>query len=118
MHKELLPPTVIGRRAEEAASDYLLRLGYAIIDRNWRRKDCEIDIVAKKGTVMHFVEVKYRIDGYAGTGLEYISFQKLRRMAHAAERWVQVHGWRSEYVLSALEVSGNFTVTEFIAELY
>jgi putative endonuclease len=110
--------TATGQRAEQAAAEYLSRLGYDIIDRNWKRRDCEIDIIARKGSVMYFVEVKYRVDDYAGTGLDYITPQKLRRMAHAAERWVQLAGWRSEYSLAAIEVSGAFVVSGFLDELY
>ena len=111
-------PTVTGQRAEQAAAEYLTRLGYEIINRNWRRKDCEIDIVACRRNVMHFVEVKYRAEGYAGTGLDYIGPQKLRRMAHAAERWVQANGWRGEYVLSAIEVGGDFAVSTFVENIF
>ena len=112
------PPTVTGQRAEQAAAEYLARLGYDIVDRNWRRKDCEIDIVARKANTIHFVEVKYRVDGYAGTGLDYIGPQKLRRMAHAADRWVQVHGWCGEFTLSGIEVAGDFAVTLFVESIY
>ena len=58
-----------GRRAEKAAATYLEMRGYQIIERNWRRPRCEIDIVAKKGDVIYFVEVKYRRnDNQGGLG--------------------------------------------------
>lgn len=110
--------TFIGQKAEQAASEYLERLGYEIIDRNWRRRTCEIDIVACRGGVIHFVEVKYRQTDVAGSGLEYITAKKLQQMAYAADRWVAENDWRGEYVLSAVEVAGKtFEVTEFIESI-
>jgi putative endonuclease len=107
--------TYIGQRGEQAAVEYLARQGYRIVDRNWRLRSCEIDIVARKGTVMHFVEVKYRSNEGAGSGFDYITPKKLSRMAYAAECWVQGQRWRGEYVLSAIEVGGaGYEVLDFI----
>ena len=107
--------TYIGQKAEQVASEYLGRLGYEVVDRNWRRRTCEIDIVARKDGVIHFVEVKYRQTDIAGSGLEYITTKKLQQMAYAAQRWVAENNWLGEYTLAAIEVSGDgFEVTEFI----
>ncbi len=107
--------TYIGQRAEQVAADYLERQGYRIIRRNWRQRDCEIDIIAYKQRVMYFVEVKYRMTDIAGSGLDYITGQKLRQMAYAANRWVAAYAWRGEYLLAAVEVSGEtFEVTAFV----
>jgi putative endonuclease len=110
--------TFIGQRAEQQAAAYLERQGYRIIKRNWRRRDCEIDIIAHKGRTMHFVEVKYRMTDVAGSGLEYITAAKLKQMAYAARRWVGEYAWRGQYVLSAIEVAGaDYQVTEFIESI-
>jgi putative endonuclease len=109
------PTTYIGTQAESRAADYLQQQGYEIVDRNWRRRECEIDIVASKQGRLHFVEVKYRHSVAAGSGLEYITVGKLRRMSYAAERWVAAHAWGGEYVLAAIELDGDdFAVTAFI----
>lgn len=107
-----------GHRAEVVAADYLLRKGYRIIEQNWRTRYCEIDIVAFKHQTVHFVEVKYRVADTQGGGLDYITPAKLRRMSFAAQAWVQRHGWRGDYALSAAAVSGpQFAVTAFIESL-
>lgn len=107
--------TYIGRRAEQAASAHLQNLGYDIVDQNWRRRECEIDIVARKQDCVYFVEVKFRMTNAAGSGLEYIGPRKLRQMSYAAERWVAERHWNQEYVLAAIEVSGpGYEVTDFI----
>lgn len=54
-----------GRRAEDEAAIFLEAKGFEIIDRNWRSKEAEIDIVARKDKELHFVEVRFRRDANA-----------------------------------------------------
>lgn len=107
--------TSTGRKAEEAAKVYLEMRGYKVVEQNYRRSRCEIDIIAQKGEVIYFVEVKYRRTDSAGSGLEYITTTKLRQMRFAAETWVEEYKWHGEYELSAIEIAGNdFVVLSFI----
>ncbi|HUY84933.1 MAG TPA: YraN family protein [Candidatus Dormibacteraeota bacterium] len=111
--------TETGRKAEKAAALYLEMRGYKIIERNWRRPRCEIDIIAEKDGVMHFVEVKYRYNDEQGGGLEAITAGKLKQMRRAAWMWVEETKWRGEYVLSAIELAGqDFTVISFIENVF
>jgi uncharacterized protein (TIGR00252 family) len=108
-----------GRRAEQAAEEYLVRQGYEILQRNWRTKYCEIDIVAKKDGAVYFVEVKYRGSDGQGTGIDYITPAKLRQMRYAAEHWLQKHNWDDDCGLAAIELSGSaYEVTNFIEDLW
>jgi putative endonuclease len=110
--------TQIGNQAEQKAAEYLERRGYEIVDRNWRRRDCEIDVVAQRNDAIYFVEVKYRSTDGSGSGLEYITASKLRRMEYGANRWVQEHHWSGEFLLSAIEVSGDmYEITSFLESL-
>jgi len=110
--------TYIGNAAEDAAADYLLKQGYMVIERNWRTPRCEIDVVARKGRIISFVEVKYRRQATQGSGLDYITASKLKQMRYAAEVWIADHNWPGDFVLSALEVSGtDYEVTEFLPEI-
>lgn len=107
--------TETGKKAEKAAATYLEMRGYQIIERNWRRPRCEIDIIAKKDGVIYFVEVKYRRNDDQGGGLEAITATKLRQMRRAAEMWVEESKWREAYQLAAVEIgSPNYTVMSFI----
>lgn len=111
-------PVYTGRKAEAVAADYLQRAGFAIIDRNWRRRECEIDIVASKASTIHLVEVKYRQNDDAGSGLEYVTAAKLRRMAYAAQRWVTANNWHGPFTLAAIEVTGDdFSVSAFVESI-
>ena len=75
-----------GRRAEAAAIVWLMAKGYRIIARRWRGSAGEIDIVARRGRLIAFVEVKARPDRAAG--LEAITTEKRRRLARAAANWI------------------------------
>lgn len=104
-----------GDRGEDAATQYLEREGYRVLERNWKTRWCEIDIVAEKNSVVHFVEVKYRASSRQGDGLEYITDKKLQQMAFAAELWVANHHYQGDYALDAIAVTGaDFIVTDLI----
>lgn len=108
-----------GHKAEHEAANYLLMRGYEIIELNWRRPRCEIDIVAKKNSVVYLVEVKYRKDEDFGEGLEYITPSKLKQMRYAAETWAEDVKWKGDYQLAAVELTGpDYAVTQFIDNVF
>jgi ribonuclease HII len=76
---------MIGDAAETEATNYLLKLGHTIIERNWKTKFCEIDIVSIKDKTIYFHEVKYRKNAQQGGGIAAITPTKLRQMRFAAE---------------------------------
>lgn len=94
-------------QAEAAVAELLSQQGFELIDKNWKTKVCEIDLVLQKDKVIYFVEVKYRGAAAQGDGFEYITDQKLRRMSFAAEIWRQNYNWSGDYRLMAAAVSGN-----------
>jgi putative endonuclease len=111
--------TLTGRKAEAAARAYLEMRGFKIIEQNYRRPGCEIDIIASKKDVIHFIEVKYRATDDQGGGLEAITPTKLRRMKKGAWTWVDEYEWRGEYVLSAVELAGpGFIVISFVENIF
>jgi len=96
-----------GQQAEAAVAAYLEQAGYRVLDANWKTRFCEIDIIAQRNEVIYFVEVKYRSKTSHGTGLEYITSQKLKQMKFAAELWNSFNHWDGDYRLMAAEVSGS-----------
>lgn len=104
-----------GHLAENWAVDYLAKLGYKIIGRNWRTKYCEIDIIAWQNDRLYFVEVKFRASTGQGSGMEYITRKKLARMRYAANSWVQQNAYEGVYGLAALAISQNHI--EFIEDV-
>lgn len=79
----------IGNAAETTAANYLKSTGYSILDRNWKTKYCEIDIIAVRNQVTYFVEVKYRSGSQQGGGLAAITPKKLQQMKFAAEMYIK-----------------------------
>ena len=82
----------LGRRGEDIAADYLRRRGWAVLARNFRAGPKEIDLVAARGGVVAFVEVKTRSTTTGGTPLEPIRALKRRAVETAARRWILEHG--------------------------
>jgi putative endonuclease len=111
--------TETGRRAEQAAATYLEMRGYQVLERNWRRPRCEIDIIAQKSGVIYFVEVKYRRNDEQGGGLEAITPTKLKRMRYAAMSWREESEYFGESQLAAVEIAPpNYTVLSFIDNVF
>lgn len=75
----------IGNESEDAAATYLQQVGYRIIERNWKTRMCEIDIVAEKNGTLYFVEVKHRKTDFQGGGVAAITRKKLEQMQFAAK---------------------------------
>jgi putative endonuclease len=82
----------LGRRGEAIAADYLTSLGYRVIDRNWRCRDGEIDVIVEGGGQTVFVEVKTRTSTAYGHPFEAITFGKMRRMRRLAAAWCEAQG--------------------------
>lgn len=80
-----------GLKGEEAACKLLRRSGYKIIERNYRGPRYEVDIIAREGDVIAFVEVKTRPPGGASEGAEAIGPRKQHRIARAAEHYLMTH---------------------------
>jgi putative endonuclease len=73
-----------GASAEAEAARLLLATGYRIVERNFRCKAGELDIVARDGDVLVFVEVRSRSDDAHGSAAEMIRHVKQRRVARVA----------------------------------
>ncbi|GAA2187288.1 YraN family protein [Leucobacter alluvii] len=81
----------LGARGEAIAGEYLEGLGCRIVDRNWRNRHGELDLVVTDHGVVVAVEVKTRSgDGY-GTPLEAITARKAARLRRLLLDWVRVH---------------------------
>lgn len=80
--------TRIGLKAEQLAAEYLISNGYKVIERNFRNRYCEIDIIALQKEFVCLVEVKYRKNDLQGGGLEAINHDKKRRLRNAFEYWL------------------------------
>lgn len=106
----------IGDKAEEVVTEYLQKNGHEILERNWKTKFCEIDIVSKKDDRIYFTEVKYRKNANQGGGIAAITPKKLKQMKFAAEYFALKHTLlEMNLSLAAAEVSGDdFSIASWI----
>ena len=80
----------LGAYGERIAAAYLTRAGVRVLDRNWRCREGELDIVGREGSDLVFCEVKTR----RGTGyglVEAVTSAKQRRLRLLAQRWLAAH---------------------------
>ncbi|HSC29219.1 MAG TPA: YraN family protein [Vicinamibacterales bacterium] len=81
----------LGRLGESLAVAELERRGYAILERRYRTRHGEIDIVAEEGGALVFVEVKARATGEFGPAAEAVTVRKRRRLASMAVEYLARH---------------------------
>ena len=81
----------LGKHGEDLACRELERRGYAIVARRYRRRGGEIDIIARDGETIVFVEVKTREDLAFGGGADAVTAFKRRRIVQTAEDYLARH---------------------------
>ena len=97
-----------GDQGEDFAARYLARRGYTILNRQWRCRFGELDIVAKSPEgVLCFVEVKRRGPGSIGLPREFVDGRKQERLRRAANLYMGFHG---------LDCPARFDVAEVYEE--
>ena len=79
----------LGRKGEDEAVQYLENKGYYIMHRNWRSGKRELDIVARDGNEVAFVEVKTRRNTNFGRPEEAVDNRKIRRIVASADAYVR-----------------------------
>ena len=98
-----------GRAGERAAVEYLRGAGYEICALNWRSGRYELDIVARKAGIVHFVEVKTRRVGSLTPPEAAVTPQKFRALTRAAVRYLAATGGQEEaqFDLAAVDAHGG-----------
>lgn len=106
-----------GRVAEKLAANYLVQRGHQILVQNWRNRYAELDIITRKASVIHVVEVKYRLSTEHGGGLEYITPDKVIRLQNAAQIWMREQNLDSAFQIDIITVTGQLTrpVIDYLA---
>lgn len=77
-----------GSRYETMAALYLQKQGYRVLEKNYRRKTGEIDLIALDGNCLVFVEVKYRKNNKKGEPKEAVTIQKQKRIWQTAQYYM------------------------------
>ena len=97
---------IIGKYGEDIAKDFLIKNGFEILETNYRySKIAEIDIIAKKKNILHFIEVKTRTQDFFGAPLEAITPNKLKQIYSCALQYMNNSKKRYEkYQIDAIGI--------------
>lgn len=103
--KKMAKHNELGELGEDLAVEELEKNGYEILERNWRYKKAEIDIIARKNEVLAIVEVKTRSNDYIGNPQDFVTPKKIKMLVEAV----------NEYVISKdLDVEVRFDIIAII----
>ncbi len=107
---------ITGQCGEDAAAGYLKKKGYKIIERNYRNKIGEIDIIAKNKENLIFVEVKTRSSDKFGTPAEAVTYYKRQRIINCAGWYLAKNPTDLNIRFDIIEVYGKFDGSNFSFE--
>lgn len=98
-----------GKEGEDLAARYLEGKGYEIIERNYRHRQSEIDLIARKDNLLVFVEVKTRTSIKFGYPEEFVDERKEAKVLEGAENYIFTNDWRGfvRYDIVAIIYSGK-----------
>jgi len=86
------PRRALGTDGEQAVARWYRSRGYAVVDRNWRVREGEIDLVLRRGRTIVFCEVKTRRGDAFGSPFDAVTARKRQRLRTLALRWLGEHG--------------------------
>lgn len=89
----------LGKRGESIAAAYLVKEGYEVLEKNWRHRRAEIDLIARKDEVLVFVEVKTRSTAWLRRPEEAVTQAKQALLANAASVYMETigHEWEIRF---------------------
>ena len=108
---------IFGRAAEQKAIEHLERLGYRLIEQNWRTKFGEIDLIMEDGSALVFVEVKARRSNTFGSAVEALTGAKQHKLVKLAQIYITMHRrWHSEFRIDFVSIqveSGVYQIEHY-----
>ena len=106
----------LGDFGERVAAAHLEAKGYAIVERNFRVAEAELDIIARDGEVLVFVEVRTRRGGETGMAAASVNKRKAAQLLKAIDRYIEQHPEADESPLRidivAVELHSNGALRE------
>lgn len=107
-----------GKLGEELGSVYLVNRGYILKEQNWRHTHWEVDIIAEKDTVLHFIEIKTRRSKKFGRPEEKVGQKKIQNLINAAEEYLYRNpGWkRIQFNILSISIIKDEPIEYFMIE--
>ncbi len=103
----------LGDFGEAAAAAYLIRQGYTVHERQWRCRSGEIDLIARQGDQVVFVEVRTRRNMPSGSAEESVTSAKQQRLVELAYAYIEAHNldeqtpWRIDVIAVRIDRAGR-----------
>ena len=107
-----------GKKGEQLGNAYLLKEGYIILEINWRYSRWEVDIIATKNNILHFIEIKTRRSKKYGMPEEKVNTKKIQYLINAAEEYLYLNPqWkRIQFDILSINLGENETAEYFFIE--
>src|SRR6478609_7568678 len=96
-----------GAEGEQAAADFLTAKGYEIVQRNFRYKRSEIDLIVRQDNWLIFVEVKLRSSDRFGHPEEFVDLKKKKKIMEGAEQYLHETNWNGNVRYDIVAISSN-----------
>jgi len=110
----------LGELGEDLAVEELEKNGYEIVERNWRFKKAEIDIIARKNEVLAIVEVKTRSSDYFGDPQDFVNTKKIKMLVEAVNEYVNSKDLEVEvrFDIMAIIINQNKLTIEHLEDAF
>jgi len=103
----------LGKQGEKLAAEFLLKNGYQILEKNWRFKKAEVDIIATLNGVLAVIEVKTRSNNYFGNPQDFVNQKKIKLLVEAINEYVTSKDLDVEVrfdIIAILKNKNNFEI--------
>ena len=108
----------LGRKAEDIAENFYCNRGFEVLERNYRYKRCEIDLIVANSTLLVFVEVKYRSGESFGNPEEFVSEKQKERILEAADDYIHGIKWQKAIRFDIIAINGKWKPEHFEDAFY
>jgi putative endonuclease len=110
-----------GILGEEIATEHLLKMGYEILEKNWRHQHLELDIIASINNTLVIVEVKLRANDFFGNPEEFVTKSKQKKVIKAADFYIKENNinWETRFdIIAIIENPNELKVEHFEGAFY
>lgn len=107
-----------GNEGEGLGAEYLLSIGYSILEKNWRHSHWEVDIIASNNNTLHFIEIKTRKSKKFGQPEDKVGKKKMENLINAAEQYLYINPqWkRIQFDVLSISMITNNPIEYFLIE--
>ncbi len=107
-----------GSKGENLGAAYLTSAGFSILEKNWRHSRWEVDIIACRNNVLHFIEIKTRRSQKFGLPEDAVGKKKIQNLLHAAEQYLYLAPqWqRIQFDILSISLLSHQPVAYFLIE--